>query len=159
MNGTPELLYEDTPPSAAGLVAAVVAFLIIGDLLLGFFIPEILGIMAVTAVFEAALFYFIVPRKYQVMSDRLRIRLGGPIKMDMPFSTIKEARPGKGTEAWVYWGLRLATSSRGVVEIIRRGGGLDAVISPRDRETFLEQLNLAMAAAGGGLKTTTIRLN
>lgn len=158
MNGTPELRYEDTPPSAAGLVAAVLTFLVSVNLLLGFLIPEILGVMAVSSVFEAALFYFIVPRKYQILSDRLRIRLGGPVKVDMPFSTIKEARSGRGAEAWVYWGLRLATSSRGVIEIIRFGGGLDAVISPRDRETFLEQLSLAMAAAGGGSKARTIRL-
>ncbi|KTB47700.1 PH domain-containing protein [Dehalogenimonas alkenigignens] len=158
MNGAPELLYEDTPPSAAGLVAAVLIFLVSADLLLGFLIPEILGIMAATAVLEAALFYFIVPRKYQIMSDRLRIRLGGPVKVDIPLATIREARPGRGAEAWVYWGLRLATSSRGIVEIVRRGG-LDVVISPRDRETFLEQLNLAAAAAGGGSKTATIRLN
>jgi hypothetical protein len=112
--------------------------------LLALLIPEIFWVMLVTMVFELALFYFIIPRKYQIFNDRVRIVLGGPIKIDLPFSTIREARPARGQEAFVYWGLRMATSGEGVVEIARRGGGLDVVISPRDRDTFLEQLDLAL---------------
>ena len=48
-----------------------------------------------------------------------------------------------GSKAFVYWGIRFATSSKGVVEIVRKKG-LNLVISPRNDDMFLEQLNQAL---------------
>ena len=94
-------------------------------------------------VFDALMFYAIIPRRLQIFGDRLRIALGRPFAFDMPFSTIKEAREASGTKAYFYWGIRFATSSRNVVEIVRRRK-LNVVISPANVKTFLECLNQAL---------------
>ncbi|XUX00467.1 MAG: PH domain-containing protein [Dehalogenimonas sp.] len=147
MKQSPELRYEDSPRYDTAPIAGVIILLVLVDLLLAFLIPETFWIMVAAAVFELVLFYFIIPRKYQILDDRVRILLGNPVKYDIPFSTIKEARPAGGAEVWIYLGLRMATSSKGVVELIQRGS-MDVVFSPRDRETFLEQLELAMRSSG-----------
>ncbi|PPD58125.1 PH domain-containing protein [Dehalogenimonas etheniformans] len=146
IGNSPELRYETAPRYDTAPISGIISLLIFADLLLGFLIPGTLWLMVIVALAEAGLFYFIIPRKYQIFDDRVRICLGAPVRYDIPLSTIREARPGGGAEAWVYWGLRMATSSKNVVELVRRGG-MDVVISPSDRETFLEQLELAMRSA------------
>lgn len=42
-----------------------------------------------------------------------------------------------------YWGNRFATSTSNVVEIVRKKG-LNLIISPRNDDMFLEQLNQAL---------------
>jgi hypothetical protein len=93
------------------------------------------------------LFYFILPRKFQIYQDRLRIALGPPFAFNIPLSTIKEARPSPGAKAYVYSGIRLATSTRYVIEIVRTRGS-NYIISPQNGELFLEQLNLAIKNTG-----------
>ncbi|MEN8613986.1 hypothetical protein ABFB09_01700 [Dehalogenimonas sp. THU2] len=143
----PELIYETPPRYAVAAFAGVIGLLIGVDIVFALVFPELLCFMMITAISESALFYFIIPRKYQIFADRLRVVLGGWIKFDVPFSTIRQARVARSIDAFVYWGLRMATSGEGVVEILRRGGGLDLVISPIDRDTFLEQLDQALAAS------------
>ena len=94
-------------------------------------------------VFDALLFYAIIPRRYQIFQDRLRIVLGRPFAINIPLSTITEARAAPASEAFVYWGVRFATSAKSVVEIVRHKG-LNLVISPANRESFLEQLHQAL---------------
>jgi len=99
-----------------------------------------------TTVFDALLFHVVLPRRYQVLSDRLRIVLGYPFAINIALTSIREARPAGGMVTMVYWGVRLATSTRNVVEIVRHRG-LDFVISPANREEFLVHLKLAVAGA------------
>lgn len=68
-------------------------------------------------------------RKVQTFKDRLRIVLSWVLRIDIPFSNIVDARSASGRKAFAYWGLRFATSTRHVVEIIRKKG-LNLVISP-----------------------------
>lgn len=143
----PELLHESSPRYDKPVIAAVIGSLMALDIAFILFFPEVLWFMLVTTFLELALFYFIVPRRYQIFSDRLRVVLGGPVKFDVPFSTVKIVRPAQGLDTFIYWGLRMATSFEGVVEIVRRGGGLDMVISPYDRDTFMEQFEQALAAS------------
>ncbi len=96
-------------------------------------------------VFDALLFYAVLPRRYQIYTDRVRIVLGRPFAVNLPLSTIKEARPASGIKAFAYWGIRFATSSKTVVEIVRRRGW-NFVISPANRELFLERLAEALKA-------------
>ena len=84
-------------------------------------------------VFDALLFYAILPKRYQIFQDKVKIVLGQPIAIDIPLSTIREARPAPGSRTFVYGGIRLATSSRNVVEIVR-SKGLNIVISPANRD-------------------------
>jgi len=82
----------------------------------------------------------------KAFNTKLRIVLGWPIRWDIKLSTIKEARPAPAISTWIYGGVRLATSSASAVEIVRRKG-MGIIISPSDRQTFLEQLNAAVKLA------------
>ena len=66
--------------------------------------------------------------------------MGGPFAINIPFSNIAEVRSASGSEAFAYRGLRFATSTQNVVEIVRKEG-LNLVISPLSGDTFLEQSN------------------
>ena len=116
--------------------------LVLGIVFLSFDTAGALVMFGVT-VFDALLFNAILPRRYQIYQDRLRIVLGKPFAINIAFSTIEEARPATGSMAFVYWGIRLATSSKSVVEIVR-SKGLNVVISPANRDAFLEQLRQAL---------------
>ena len=96
-------------------------------------------------VFDALLFYAILPQRYQIWTDRVRIVLGRPFSVNLPLSTISEARPASGAKVFAYWGVRFATSSKTVVEIVRHRGW-NFVISPANRELFLERLAEAFKA-------------
>jgi hypothetical protein len=138
------LIYEDTPKYDLWLK------LILGGVLALTFILGIIFIYQDTGaavamfgitLFDALLFKAILPRRYQIFEDRLRILMGGPFAIDISFSNIEEAKPASGRKAFAYGGLRLATSTHHVVEIVRKKG-LNLVISPSN-EMFLEQLNQA----------------
>jgi hypothetical protein len=96
-------------------------------------------------VFDALLFYAILPQRYQIWTDRVRIVLGRPFSVNFPLTTISEALPASGAKAFAYGGLRFATSSRTVIEIVRHRGW-NFVISPANRELFLERLAEALKA-------------
>ena len=139
------MVYEERAPYDTWLkvVLGGVTLLTLG---LGFWLltEDIEGAFAMFGItaFDLALFYFILPRKYQVHSDRLTVVMGPPLSLSVPFSSISEVRPAPGRYAMGYNGLRFATSSKNVLEIKRRRG-LNMVISPAS-EMFLEQLNRAM---------------
>ena len=100
----------------------------------------------VITVFEVLLYKALLPRRFQVFQDRLRIVLGGPLVMTIPFSSILEARPASGLEAFTHWGLRFITSTKNLVEIVRHEG-LNVVIAPADRDMFLQQLYKGIRAS------------
>jgi len=85
----------------------------------------------------------ILPRRFQIFQDRVRIVLGGPFAIKFPLSDISEARSAPAGRAFVYWGIRFATSSQHVVEIVRKKG-LSLVISPANADMFMKQLNLTL---------------
>ena len=122
-------------------------FLVLGLVLL-FQDTGVAFIMFGVTIFDAVLFRLVMPRKYQVYSDKVRIVLGGPFAWNIPFSTIKEVRPSSGASTFVYNGVRFATSSRDLVEI-RRSRGCNVVISPSNKDVFLEQVRTAMQSASG----------
>ena len=97
------------------------------------------------AILEALLFHSIAPRKFQLFEDRLRVVLGKPFAFSISLATIKNVQPASGVKSHIYWGVRWATSSHNVVEIVRRKGW-NMVISPSNREIFLEQVNDAVKA-------------
>jgi hypothetical protein len=146
--GTPDqLLYEDRAPYDRWLKLTLGGTLALTLVLgLAFLAEDTAGaliLLAVTA-FDALLFHAILPRRYQIFTDRLRIVLGYPFAWTIPFSTIKEARSVSGSKAFFYGGIRLATSSKAVVEIVR-SQGWNLVISPARRDAFLEHLTQALS--------------
>ena len=89
------------------------------------------------------IFYFLMPRRYQIFHNSLKIILGSPLAIDIPFSSIKEVKQSSGVKALVYYGVRFATSTKYVVEVVRNKG-LNYVISPKNGEIFLDQLKQAI---------------
>jgi len=139
------LVYEDTPIYdrslkiiLAGILAAT---FVIGIILIREELEAALIMFGLT-VFDALLFKAILPQRFQIFEDKLVIVLGGPFAIRIPFSNIADARSASGRKALVYWGIRFATSTRHVVEIVRKKG-LNIVISPTNEDMFLEQLDQA----------------
>ncbi len=142
------LLYEDTAEYDLWLkllLGGILAF----TLVMGFFLLSVDKIGAYiflgVTVFDALLFYAVLPQRYQIWKDRVRIVLGRPLAVNIPLATIQEARSASGSKAFAYWGVRFATSLKNVVEIVRHRGW-NFVISPSNRELFLERLAEALAA-------------
>ena len=146
------LLYEDTARTDTWLKlmlgGILVMFLVLGGVLLFQDKEDAFGMFGI-AVFYALLFKLVMPRRYQIYSDKVRIVLGWPLAWNIPFTTIKEVRSASGAKAFAYNGVRFATSSKNVVAI-RRSKGCNAVISPSNKEIFLEQVSRAMKAASRG---------
>jgi hypothetical protein len=105
---------------------------------------DILGaaIMFGVTVFEAILFWCILPKRFVVYEDRLRIVLGGPFSITVPFRDLIQVRQATKDMAFVYWGYKLGTSLKYQVEIERKNG-LSVLISPSMENEFIVQLNQA----------------
>ena len=143
------LIYEDTPKYDLWLklvLGGVLALTLFLGVVLLFEDLVAAWIMFGVTLFDALLFRAILPRRFQIFQDRVRIALGGPFAVNILFSNIKEVRSVSGGKAFAYWGIRLATSTHYVVEIVRKKG-LSLVISPTSGEVFLEQLNQACEVA------------
>ena len=140
------LIYEDTPRWDWWLKVTVVAVLgvtlIAGIVLTLNDAADGLAMFGLTAV-DALVFYFVMPRRYQVFDDKVRIVLGWPFGMNIPLSNIKDVRVTPGSKIVASWGFQLATSSRTAMEIVRKKGW-SVTISPSDREVFLQRLNEAL---------------
>jgi hypothetical protein len=150
-----ELIYEDVPRYDIWLkliLGVVLALTFVAGVVLLF--EDIVGawVMFGVTIFDALLFKAILPKRFQVFKDRLKIILGGPFNINIPFSNIQEARPGSPSQSFFYWGIRLATSTQGIVEIVRRRG-LSLVISPSNADLFLEQLGQALSVASKSIES------
>ena len=144
-------IHEDRPQTAVwlklvlGMVLAIT--LIIGIVLINQDRAGALVMFALT-LFYAVLFYGIMPRSYQIYTDRLKIVLGGPLGMTILFKDISSVTRVGGSSAFGSTCIRFATSSKYVVQIFRKGK-MSVIISPSGGETFLEQLNQALKSYAG----------
>ena len=144
-------MYEDIPRydwSLKLMLGAIMAGTFIAGIVLLF--TDVAGGLSMFGVtlLDALLFYFVAPRRYQIFNTKVRIVMGWPFGMDIPLSTIKEVNPASRWDTFGYWGIRLATSSNGALEIVRMKGW-NVVISPSNREAFLERLNQSLKAVQG----------
>lgn len=94
------------------------------------------------SLFIVFLFYLVLPKKYQIFEDKLKILLGWPLYVDISLANISDSQITSGRKVFAYWGIRFATSSKSVVEIIRKRG-LNIVISPSNGPLFVDRLNEA----------------
>ena len=143
-----DLVYEDKPKYAFWLKILLGGILaltfILGVVLISEDITAASAVFGVT-LFDALLFKLILPQRFQILSDRLKIVLGGPFALNIPLSHITDARSLSGIKVFFYWGIRFATSSNHTIEIVREKGS-NLVISPTNDDMFLEQLNKAREA-------------
>lgn len=139
------LLHEDRPRYDWWLkliIGGVLAFTLVLGLVYIPTEPEAAWILLGITVFDAMLFWAILPQRLLIYEDRLVLKLGGPFTVNVPFTDIKEARPTTARKVFMYWGNRFATSTTGVVEIVRYKS-TNIMISPLDAEMFLRQINQA----------------
>ena len=135
--------YEDKPNPGKLLIAVlglpVAIFLVIAIVLLPDD-PETGLALAGTAVLIAIIFWIAIPRKYVIYEDRVKIVLGGPLSVGIPFKNIRTARIPKGMFTT---GVNWVTSFKNELQIVtRRGWNIN--ITPADRDLFLEHLNKAL---------------
>lgn len=138
------IIYEDSPHYDVwlkGIMMLPIFFILIG--LYYLFIHDIasaVGLFA-TAVLMGAIYWAVLPRKYQILDSKIRIVLGGQFSFNIPFDTLETAGKPEG----VSLGLNFATTflSQHVVEI-KRKKGMTVNITPNDRDLFLENLNKAV---------------
>lgn len=148
ISNSTDLIYEDAPHYDLWLKLILGGTLAL-TFILGIWLLKIdlLGAwlcLGVTA-FDALLFHAVLPRRYQIFEDRIRIILGYPFAFNIPLATIRVAQAASGAKAFAYWGIRCATSISSVVEIVR-SKGWNLVISPGNRDAFLEHLNEVLSA-------------
>ncbi len=138
-------VYEDIPQydfwlkailTLPPLAAVLAAFALWGMDPIGAFV------MLGTAVFIFLVFRAVMPKKYLIYDDHVRIVLGGPLGMNIPFSQIKKVQ--YGSQGWAPT-VNFVTSFRGVVQIDKLHG-MSIAITPARPDLFLEQLSNYLGA-------------
>jgi len=137
------LIYEDKPRYdiwMKAIMALPLFFILIGAFNLTSEPEAAIGMFG-TAALVVAIYWAVFPRKYCILSSKVRIVLGGPFSFNIRFNTIETARIPKGAAI----GINFASSfsSKNAVQIVRRKG-LNVNITPSDREAFLENLDKAL---------------
>jgi hypothetical protein len=139
-------VYEAFSPVDRSLKIVIAAVILIELAIAVWLIQvDIIGtwFMLGSAVFVALLFYFVFPKKYHIYEDRIKIILGGPFAVNVPFAAIKEFKSAPEL-SYAYGGVKFATNSKNIIEIVRKKG-MDMIISPHDRDLFLQQADWALA--------------
>ena len=101
------------------------------------------GVLAVS-VLTGLLCWSVVPRKYEIRPDMMRVVLGWPFALSVPFSAVAEIRPARWSNTLAHSGLRFATSVKTPVLVARRRGW-DIVISPKNRQEFVDAASHALS--------------
>lgn len=96
--------------------------------------------LLVTGLIMGVILWTVIPRKYQVYEDHLRIVLGGPLRMNIRFDQIKEIRVTSRTAMT----MNFVTTFAKTYVIIARKNGMSIAITPKSNEAFIENANRAM---------------
>jgi len=96
--------------------------------------------MVGTAIFIVLVFWAVIPRKYCIYEDKIKVELGKPFSLTVRFDNIKYAGKPRGKFTV---GINFVTSFRNTVEIDPKKG-MNVNITPGNREVFLDSLNGAL---------------
>jgi hypothetical protein len=139
------VIYEDSPHYDAwlkGIMVLPVFFIIFGGVyyLIAAEVEAAIGMFAAILLMGAT-YWAVLPRKYQILGSKIRIVLGGPFSLNIPFDNLETAGVSRGMSL----GINFATTflSRHAVEIVRKKG-MKVNITPSDRDLFLDNLNTAV---------------
>jgi hypothetical protein len=103
-------------------------------------------VIAVVAVIGLA-FWLLMPRRFIILEDRLKIIQGLGLSFSVSFSNIEIARELNRS----VFNINLSTSKLTAIELVRKRGR-NITFSPEDRDKFIKQLNRAVEnwrASGG----------
>jgi len=98
-------------------------------------------ILFASVTFFLLLYLMLLPRKYQILEDRLKVVLGGPFSFTINFNGVKTAEQVRGLAPII--GIDFTTSVDRV-KIVRKGWGLNVLLSPGNRDLFLQNLDKAL---------------
>ncbi|MCE2462866.1 MAG: PH domain-containing protein [Dehalococcoidia bacterium] len=129
---------------SAILVGSLLAPPVIGAVLFGTGDAMGGGILMAVTVFNTLIFWCVLPRGCEIWADRLRVVFGWPFTLNVPFDTVAEIRPARIIDAMFCRGFRVAMSIKTPVEI-RRSKGMNIVISPHNRQEFIEKAHQALS--------------
>jgi hypothetical protein len=96
-------------------------------------------VLLVEAFVIGLILWTVIPRRYQVYEDHLRIVLGGPFSFNIGFDQIKAIEITSSAAISVNFVTRV---TRTYVRIVRRRG-LSVAITPRSNAMFVESANRA----------------
>ncbi|MCD6384302.1 PH domain-containing protein [Candidatus Sumerlaeota bacterium] len=101
-------------------------------------------ILVIVLMLTAILLFAILPRKYQIFSDRIRI-ICGLLRVNVPFNDIKalEIRPAHNIYG-SFKALRFGTGTGEKCIMLKRKHKMSILIQPMSTERFMEVLNKAM---------------
>lgn len=138
------LLYQDKPKY--GLLLKLI--LIIPVILVGSSIhlwstgDTFVGLtLLIEASIIGLIFWFLLPREYQVYENHLRIVLGGPFSVKIGFQNIEAIRITSRLALTVNFATAI---TRTHVEIVIKKG-MSIAITPADHESFVEKANQALS--------------
>jgi len=99
--------------------------------------------MLIPIVVVGLALYVAMPRRYQVLDDRIRVVLGSPLVLNYRFFNLKEVVQRGGI--WFSVNFVTSFSSKRVVYVIR-SKGMPIAISPSDPQVFINASERAMAS-------------
>ena len=104
----------------------------------------LLSILGITTFLVIAIEIALMPTKYKIYNDRIRIILGYVLHFDIPFNNIENITSGTFQDLWgPHLNFSNSFSSDDILRITRKRGA-KVHITPWDRKLFLEHLNKAM---------------
>ncbi|MCX6005919.1 MAG: hypothetical protein NTZ34_01495, partial [Chloroflexi bacterium] len=97
-------------------------------------------VAAGAAVVMAILYVFILPIKYCILNNKIRIEFRGPLAFNIPFETVTGVRDPR----WFTAGINLPTnmSQSSALEIARKGR-VSVNITPADKQAFVSNFDKA----------------
>lgn len=138
------LLYQDKPKY--GIILKLI--LIIPVILLGSGVylwstGDAIGSLALLteAFIIGLIFWFVLPREYQVYENHLRIVLGGPFSIKVGFQSIEAIRITSKLSFNIHFATRI---TRTYVEIVIKKG-MSIAITPTYDESFVEKANSVLS--------------
>jgi len=121
---------------------------IIGLTVWSFHTGETVGawILSIVLVFTAVLLFAVLPRKYQIFSDKIKV-VCGLLRIDIPFGDVNavEIRPRSDIYGSLE-ALRFGTGTGQKCIMIKRKRGMNILIQPRNTERFMEMINSTIRA-------------
>jgi hypothetical protein len=96
-----------------------------------------------TLIFLLIVFWCVLPRRYAVMDDRLRIDLGWPFGFNLYYRNLVEIRRDSG--GWYIRANFVTTMDPARALRIVTTGGMQIMITPTRRDPFADKLEIALA--------------
>ena len=139
------VLHEDPAaqsPLVRGIFIGVIALILISAVFL-WSTGESEGAVALfaEAFLITSILRIVLPRKFQVYADHLRIVLGGPLGINIGFDQITKVET---TDAMDFTVNFVTTVTKSYVRIVKKQG-FNFAITPANPQTFVTQANLALS--------------